>query len=360
MPITTIGTFSVQRLQILDEKGNVDKALEPKLSNDILKKIYYQMISSRAFDDKCINLQRQGKIGTYAPVRGHEAVQIGTAFALESKDWLFTTYRDSAVLMARGLPASQLIQYWAGNEAGNDTSSERNNFPIAIAVGTQLSHAVGAGYAFKLRGERCATAVLFGDGATSEGDSHDAFNFAGVLKTPTVFICENNQFAISVPRKCQTAANTIVQKSIAYGIKGIQVDGNDALAVYKAVKDALENARAGNGPTLIECETFRMGQHTTSDDPTRYMPKELLEEWKKRDPIIRFEGYLKSKGILNDNEIKNLKEMAEREIKNAVEKGLTEMQILPSDIFKYTFAEMPKCIEKQMREMEETIKLKNG
>src|SRR3989338_7992753 len=227
MAVTKIAEFKVERLQILDESGNVDKELEPKISNDDLKKMYYCFLISRAFDDKCTNLQRQGKVGTYAASKGHEAIQVGTAFVLDKKDWIFPSYRDSCAQLARGVPISKLIQYWAGSEWGTDDSKERNNFPMSISVGTQQLHAVGAAYAAKYRGDKAVTLAYFGDGATSEGDAHEAFNFAGAWKTPTIFICQNNQYAISVSRKTQTAAQTIAQKAIAYGFPGIQVDGND-------------------------------------------------------------------------------------------------------------------------------------
>lgn len=359
MPITQIDTFSIERLQILDEKGNVDKALEPKLSNEELKRIYYLMLLSRAFDEKAINLQRQGKIGTFAPVKGQEASQIGSAYALSQKDWVFPTYRESAALITRGLPISQLIQYWAGSEYGNDTSKERNNFPISIAVGTHLLHAVGVAYASKLKGDNIVTLAYFGDGATSEGDFHEALNFSGVWKTPTIFLCQNNQLAISVPRKKQTSAKTLAQKSIAYGIKGMQVDGNDIFAVYKAVKDAVDYAKGGNGATLIECETYRLAQHTTSDDPSKYLKKEELEQWLPKEPIIRFESYLKNKRILTDDEIKKLKERAEQEVKKGVELGLSEIKNDPDDMFKFLFADMPRGILQQMNELKETLR-KNG
>lgn len=356
MPITTIGTFSIERLEILDEQGNVDKALEPKLSKEELKKLYYFMLISRAFDEKAINLQRQGKLGTFAPVKGQEACQIGSAFALDDKDWLFPSYRESAALITRGLPISQLIQYWAGSEYGNDNSPMRYNFPVSIAVGTQLLHAVGIGYAAKLKGDKSAAIAYFGDGATSEGDFHEALNFAGTWKTPTIFLCQNNQLAISVPRKLQTASKTLAQKAIAYGIKGIQVDGNDILAVYKATKDSLDYARQGNGATLIECETYRLAQHTTSDDPTRYLTKEQIEQWGKKDPLKRFEIYLKNKKLLNENDIAKLKEKATEDVRKSVEQGIAEIKKEPNDMFKYLFAEMLPSVKQQMDELNKFLK----
>lgn len=356
MAVTKIATFTIERVSILDEQGNLDKELEPKISNDDLKKMYYCMVLSRAFDEKCINLQRQGKIGTYAPSKGHEAIQVGTAFALDKKDWIFPAYRDSCALLARGLPVKQLIQYWAGSEFGNDTSKDRNNFPISISVGTQLLHAVGVAYASKYRGDKVVALTYFGDGATSEGDAHEAFNFAGAWKTPTIFICQNNQYAISVSRKLQTAAQTIAQKAIAYGIKGIQVDGNDILAVYKVAKEAIEEARKGNVPSLIECETYRIAPHTTSDDPTKYIPKEILEEWNKKDPLVRFEKYLKAKKIYTDSDFQKLKEKAAEQVKQETDEGLASIRDEPSDLFDYVYEQQPDFIVKQKAELLESLK----
>ncbi len=356
MAVTKIATFTIERVSILDEQGNLDKELEPKISNDDLKKMYYCIVLSRAFDEKCINLQRQGKIGTYASSKGHEAIQVGTAFALDKKDWIFPSYRDSCALIARGLPIKQLIQYWAGSEFGNDTSKDRNNFPICISVGTQQLHAVGVAYASKYRGDKVVALTYFGDGATSEGDAHEAFNFAGVWKTPTIFICQNNQYAISVSRKLQTAAQTIAQKAIAYGIKGIQVDGNDILAVYKVAKEAIEEARKGNVPALIECETYRIAPHTTSDDPTRYIPKELLEEWNKKDPLVRFEKYLKAKKIYTDNDFQKLKEKAAEQVKAETDEGLASIRDVPSDLFDYVYEQQPDFLVKQKAELLESLK----
>ena len=342
--------FNVEYLQILDENGSCDEALMPKLSNDEIKKIYEMLVLTRVFDQKAFNMQRQGRLGTYIQFKRQEACQVGSAMALEDKDFIFPMYRNSALLIARKHPLVQVFQYWGGDERGSISPQNVNNFPIAIPVGTQTVHAAGAAFAAKLQGKKQVSAVYFGDGATSKGDFHEAMNFAGVFQVPAVFICENNQYAISVPRAKQTHSETIAQKAIAYGIEGIQVDGMDVFAVYKAAKDAVDKARSGKGPTLIECYTYRMADHSTSDDASKYRTKEELELWAKKDPIERLEKYMRKKGLLDDAYKNNVLTKSQE----AVEKAVTEFEKLPppdpKDIFKYVFAEMT---QQQKEEMED-------
>ena len=351
MPKMVLKEFKVDYLQILDENGNCDEALMPKLSHDEIKKIYEMLVLVRAFDQKAFNMQRQGRLGTYIQFKGQEACQVGSAFALEDKDFVFPMYRNSGLLIARKQPIVQVLQYWGGDERGSKSPENVNNFPIAIPVGTQVPHAVGAAWAAKLRGTKQVSAVYFGDGATSKGDFHEGMNFAGVFNAPVVFICENNQFAISVPRKKQTKSETIAQKAVAYGFEGIQVDGMDIFAVYKTVKDAVEKARNGKGPTLIECFTYRMCDHSTSDDASRYRTKDEFEEWAKKDPIDRLERYMRKKNSLDDD----YKENVLNKSKDIVEKAVTEFEKLPApdprDIFKYVFAEMTPQQKEEMEEM---------
>ena len=343
--------FKVDYLQILDENGNCDEALMPKLSSEYLRKIYNMLILVRIFDQKAFNMQRQGRIGTYIQFKGQEASQVGSAFALEDNDFVFPMYRNSGLLIARMHPIVQVLQYWGGDERGLRSPEYVNNFPIAIPVGTQVPHAVGAAWAAKLRGTKQVSAVYFGDGATSKGDFHEGMNFAGVYQIPVVFICENNQYAISIPRRKQTNAETIAQKAIAYGFEGIQVDGNDVFAVYKATKEAVEKARAGNGPTLIECFTYRISDHSTSDDASRYRTKEEIELWAKKDPIERVEKYLRKKNLIDDA----YKETLLRQAQEMIEKAVSEYEKLPApdpkDIFKYVFEEMTPQQKEEMEEL---------
>lgn len=351
MPKKVVEDFKIEYLQILDEAGNCDETLMPKISNDDIKKLYETMVLIRTFDQKAFNMQRQGRLGTYIQFKGQEACQVGSAYVLKDDDFIFPMYRNSGLLIARKHPMIQVLQYWSGDERGMKSPDNVNNFPICIPVGTQEIHAAGAAIAAKLRGTKQVAVTYFGEGATSKGDFHEAMNFAGTFEAPCVFICENNQFAISLPRSKQTKAETIAQKAIAYGFEGIQVDGNDIFAVYKATSDAVEKARAGKGPTLIECHTYRMCDHSTSDDASRYRPKEEVELWTKKDPVERLEKYMRSKGLLDDKYKENVLNMS----KDTVEKAVTEFEKIsppdPKDIFKYVFAEMTPQQKEEMEEL---------
>lgn len=348
-----------ERLQILDESGKVvDKTLEPSLNDRDLLSMYKFMILARVMDEKAFHLQRGGRLGTYAPLKGHEAAQVGSAYVLKESDWAFPTYRDMAVMIIKGMPLESLFLYWMGNELGNKIPEGVNLFPITIPVGSQIPLAVGVAWAAKIKGDSIAVLVYFGDGATSEGDFHEGMNFAGVFNTPNVFFCENNQYAISVPREIQTASKTIAQKALAYGFEGIQVDGNDVLAVYAVTKEAMENARSGNGPTLIEAVTYRVGDHTTADDSTRYRGEDEVKAWLEREPIKRFRLYLMSKGILNEVIDEELHREAQREVERAVELAERVPRPTPEDIFKYNYAEMSGNLEEGLTELKQFLEEK--
>lgn len=351
MPKKVLKEFKVEYLQVLDENGNCDESLMPALSNDEIKKMYEMLVLVRVLDQKAFNMQRQGRLGTYIQFKGQEASQVGSAFALKDDDFIFPMYRSSGLLIARKQPIVQVLQYWAGDERGLISPKNVNNFPIAISVGTHIPHAVGAGMAARLKGLKQVSAVYFGEGATSKGDFHEAMNFAGLFNAPVVFICENNQYAISVPRKKQTHAETIAQKAVAYGFEGIQIDGMDVFAVYKAVSEAVDKARNGSGPTLIECFEYRMCDHSTSDDASRYRPKEEMDTWVKKDPIERLEKHMRKKGLLDDA----YRESVLNKSKENIEKAVTEFEKLPApepkDIFKYVFAEMTPQQKEEMEEL---------
>lgn len=347
-----VQNFSVEYLQVMDENGNVDEKLMPKLSDKQIKELYELMVLARAFDDKAFSMQRQGRIGTYLQVKGQEASQVGSAYALEDKDWLFPMYRSSAALITRKQPMHMILQYYGGDERGLKSPDNLNNFPIILCVGTQIPIAAGCAWASKLKNEKTVSMVYFGDGASSKADFHEGLNFAGVYNAPCIFMCENNQYAISVPREKQTAAETIAQKAIGYGIKGIQVDGNDIFAVYKATKEAVDNARAGKCPTLIESLTYRLADHSTSDDSKRYRSDEEVQSWLKKDPILRFEKYMKSKKLLDDNYKKQVLEKAKEKVEKEVKTYENIPAPDPEDIFKYTFAEMTPELKEQSEELE--------
>jgi pyruvate dehydrogenase E1 component alpha subunit len=348
MPKKTVGRFEVEWLQILDEDGNCDEALRPRLSDNQIRKLYEWMVLARASDEKAFKLQREGRLGTYASILGQEAAQIGSAFALRPQDWMFPSFREAGVSIVRGLPLASIFQYWSGDERGSLTPEGQNDFPITIPVGTHIPIAAGAAWAAKMRGDKIAVMAYIGDGAASKGDFHEGLNFAGVFCLPIVFLCQNNQWAISVPLSRQTRAKTIAQKAISYGFDGIQVDGNDVLAVYRATDEALSRARQGQGPTLIECVTYRIGDHTTADDASRYRSDEEVESWRKKDPIARLGIYMKNKGLWDEGyEQKLLAEAKER-----IEAAVTEMEATPPpdprDVFSYTFADLPSELKEQM------------
>jgi len=286
---------------------------------------------------------------TYAPIQGQEAIAVGAALAAGKDDWLFPTYRAWIAYHIRGGPLEQVNLTWMGIEEGLKLDKKLRVFPYAIPIATNLPHAVGAAHALSLRKEKAACIAFCGDGATSEGDFHDALNFAGVWNAPCVFVISNNGWAISVPREKQTHSKTLAQKALAYGFGGIQVDGNDVLAVYKAVKEAADNAKAGKGPQVVECITYRMGAHTTADDPKKYRKEKDVTYWRERDPIERFKVYLKKKGIWTDRYEKAVDNEVNRKIEVAIVKAESFRQD-PKDMFRYTYAEMTKDLEEQMEE----------
>ncbi|MBI4009711.1 MAG: pyruvate dehydrogenase (acetyl-transferring) E1 component subunit alpha [Candidatus Aenigmarchaeota archaeon] len=338
--------------QILDPEGNVlDKKLMPKLTDDDIRKMYGYMVLARKWDEIAWNLQREGRLLTFAPLTGQEASQVGSAYAMEKDDWLFPMYRSNAAMILRGMPMDLLFQYWSGDERGLKIPDDVNMFTIAIPVGTQIPHAAGFAWGMKIQKKKVGVVVYFGDAATSKGDFHEGLNFAGVFKAPLVAICENNQYAISVPRSRQTASETIAQKAAAYGFEGVQVDGNDVFAVYKVTKDALDKARNGNGPTLIECFTYRLGAHTTSDDPTKYRPVEEVEYWKKRDPIDRLRKFMVKKGIWSDSDEQKLLANVEVRVNDAVKKAEAVEAPKPEDMFNYVYEKATEQLRQQMSEL---------
>ncbi len=349
--ITEFDPLKKDILQIIDEKGQVHPEYEPTLSQIELKKIYSLMVTARAADLKAIRLQRQGRMGTYAPNHGQEGCQVGAGMAVKKKDWVFPHFRDLGLYLTLGFPLKNSYLYWMGHELGNIPPKGLNIFPMAVPVASQIPHAVGAGMAANIKKHKIAVLCCFSDGATSGGDFHEALNFAGVFKTPNVFMCYNNQYAISLPRKNQSASETLAQKAIAYGFSGVMVDGNDPLAVYVATKEALDNARNGKGPTLIEAITYRMGDHTTSDDASRYRSKKEVEEWTKKDPIQRFRIYLKNKGIWNTAYEKSVQDQAASFIVKSMEEAEQTPSASVEDVFQYTYKNMPLHLKTQMEEL---------
>ena len=338
MPRKTVFRGEVSFLQVLDEEGRVDRDLAPALPKADLVRVYETMIEVRLFDERAFLLQREGRLGTYAPSTGQEAAQVGSAFALAAHDWVIPSYRENGVLLARGIPMQNILLYWSGDERGMEISPETRVLPYCIPVGTQIPHAVGIAHAEKLRGDGAAAICYFGDGATSTGDFHEGLTLAGVLGAPVVLFCQNNQWAISVPRTRQCAAATLAQKALGYGITGIQVDGNDVLACYAATAEALLRARHGEGATLIEAVTYRIGDHTTADDASRYRDAAEVEAWKRRDPLLRFHRHLESEGLWNESIDLAHREKCTRRIDEAVKIAESLPPPDSEDIARYTFA----------------------
>src|SRR5437773_2868867 len=339
--------FQVEHLSVLDSEGNLDTALEPKLSADELKSLYRAMVLGRRLDERMVRLQRQGRIGTFAPIKGQEASQMGTAFTLRPADWMVPSFRELAAMIWRGWPIEKLLLFYAGHVEGGRPADDQHDLPITIPVSTQLPHAVGLAYAAQYRGDDVVVMAYFGDGATSEGDFHEAMNFAGVWHVPVVFVCQNNQWAISVPLKKQTHSRTIAQTALAYGLPGLQVDGNDVLAVYAAAREAVDRARAGDGPTLIECVTYRLGVHTTADDPTKYRAEEEVRMWEQKDPLTRFRIYLEKRDLLEAG----LEQRVDDEIAPAVRRFEA---MAPPDVltmFDHAYAEKPPELLAQREEV---------
>jgi pyruvate dehydrogenase E1 component alpha subunit len=325
MPEEILASFTVKRLSILDETGKVDADLMPPFSDAEIGHMYEAMVLARTFDERAVALQREGRLGTYPPIRGQEAAQVGSALALSPAEWIFPSFREMGVHLTLGYPAAQLLQYWTGDERGQKAPERLNIFPFCVAVASQIPHAVGAALAVRYRRDPVAVVAYFGDGATSKGDFHEGFNMAGVFRLPLVFICQNNQWAISIPLKGQTASATLAQKAISYGFEGLQVDGNDPFAVYRATRQALEKARSGGGPTFIECLTYRMADHTTADDAGRYRSAEEVAHWRARDPILRLERFMAQRGLWSEQAGLELKSR----MTEVIDAAVREMEAIP-------------------------------
>lgn len=336
---------------VLDKEGQIiEDNLVPLINEEKLVNMYKTMLLTRCADNKALQLQRQGRMLTYAPNTGQEAAQVGSAAAIEKEDWLVPAFRDLGAWLIKGVSLEHVYLYWFGNELGSKFSENVKMLPIAVPIATQFNHAVGIAMASNIKGEKEVTLTYIGDGGTSEGDFHEALNFAGVFNAPVVFIVQNNQYAISVSRNIQTKSKTIAQKALAYGIPGIQVDGNDVLAMYSATKEAVDRARSGGGATLIEALTYRLGAHTTSDDPTRYREDSEVEQWRDKDPLKRFKKYLIDRRLWSEEkeieQIEEYEKYALEVFKKVEATGDTALE----DIFKYQYAEMPQHLNEQYEE----------
>jgi len=354
MPETIAAKFEIKWLQILDENGKADKALMPKLSNEQILKMYEHMQTSRTFDEMLFKLQREGRVLTFAPGKGQEAAQVGSVMAMDKEDWIAPAFRENTAMITRGLPMEKIIQYWGGDERGNDMVKDKV-LPVAIPVSGHLTYSVGFAWALKAQKKKSAVVIFFGDGATSKGDFYESLNFAGVIPAPVLAICQNNQWAISVPVKNQTAAETFAQKAIAMGIEGIKVDGNDVFAMYKATKEALEKVRAGK-PVLIEAYTFRISDHTTADDAKKYRDPAEVERWKPKDPILRLKKYILSEKIATEADLAKIDEIAKKNVNEAVHRSEKIQPPAPTDMFQYAWGKKPWNVIEEEEEFRRRIK----
>ena len=347
--LTAVAEFSIQYLQFQNHQGELTQALPATINDQILIKMYEAMALTRLFDTKAINLQRTGQLGTYPSCHGQEAIGAGIGFAMRPEDVFYPYYRDHAVFLLRGLPMSDILTYWNGDERGSASVDNPNSqdFPICVPIAGQCLHATGGAFAFKYRDEARVAVTTIGEGGTSKGDFYEAINLAGAWQLPLVFVVNNNQWAISTPISEQTACETIAQKAIGAGFEGIQVDGNDIIAVLAAMQYALDKARSGKGPTLIEALTYRLCDHTTADDASRYVPKEELTLAWEQEPIKRFRHYLETQSLWNEKEEQSLQTRCQEEVTKAIEEYATIPPQPITAMFDFMYETPPKSLKLQ-------------
>ncbi len=344
--------------QIIDNDGKVlHPELMPEIDNDTILKAYKSMLFARTADIMAVSFQRQGRMFTYPPNYGQEAIGVAAGMVMRENDWLIPAFREMSAWLAKGATLREMFLYFMGFEEGTVFKDAKNMLPMAVPIASQLLHAVGIGYSIKYKKKDEVVFTFVGDGGTSTGEFNEALNFAAVWKVPVIFVVQNNQFAISVPVKKQSSAMNLAVKSVAFGMPGIKVDGNDVFAMYAALKEALEYAKSGKGPVLIEGLTYRLGAHTTSDDPTKYRSKEEEEYWAKADPLKRLRQFLQDKDLLKENEdelVAQYKKDIEAEFEKAEQHAPYELE----DVFKYTFVDMPDELKRQKKEYENFLQWK--
>ncbi|MBA3382595.1 MAG: 3-methyl-2-oxobutanoate dehydrogenase [Actinobacteria bacterium] len=325
------------------------------LGHDDLLALYRNLVLLRTYDERSVVFHRQGRIGTYAIFWNHEAMQVGSAFALEARDWIFPSYRESAIGLLRGMPASTVLSWWRGHPAGWWNPAEFNVASICVPIATHVPHAVGLAWGSRLKGEDRVALAYFGDGATSEGAFHEGATFAGVLKAPAILFCNNNQWAISTPLAAQTAAATLADKAIGYGIPGIRVDGGDVLAVFEATREAVTRARAGEGPTFIEAVTYRAAPHATADDPSIYVDLERVEEEKENECVGRYGRYLVRAGVLTVARAEEIKQEALELMRTGIAEAEAEPPADPGLVFEHAYANPPPGLADDLAELRRTL-----
>src|SRR5438094_1857145 len=325
------------------------------LDEDDLLELYRQLVLLRTYDERSLVYHRQGRIGTYAIFWNHEAMQVGGVFALEDDDWIFPSYRESAIGLLRGMPPATVLQWWRGHPSGWWNPADYNVASICVPIGTHVPHAAGLAWGKKLRGESACAIAYFGDGATSEGAFHEGANFAAVMRAPAILFCNNNGWAISTPVSAQTRAETLADKAKGYGMPGVRVDGGDVLAVFEVTRDAVARARAGEGPTFIEAVSYRAAPHATADDPRAYIDLERVEEEKARECLGRYEAYLQRAGVLSDE----LAEATRAEAAEALRSGIAAAEAEPpADVallFEHAYAAPPASFAAELAELRELL-----
>ncbi|HET8607627.1 MAG TPA: thiamine pyrophosphate-dependent enzyme [Gaiellaceae bacterium] len=314
------------------------------LADEDLLDLYRQLVLMRTYDERSLVYHRQGRIGTYAIFWNHEAMQVGAAYALADEDWIFPSYRESAIGLLRGMPAATILQWWRGHPSGWWNPADYNVASICVPIATQVPHAAGLAWGKRLRGETACALVFFGDGATSEGAFHEGANLAAVMRAPLVLLCNNNQWAISTPLSAQTRAETLADKAAGYGMPGVRVDGGDVLAVYEATREAVERARAGDGPTFVEAVTYRSAPHATADDPRAYIDAGRVEEERRNECVGRYEGYLRRLGVLSDDVVADARADAEGLMREGIKAAESEPPADPELLFANAYADPPPSL----------------
>src|SRR4051812_46472537 len=325
----------------LDEKGLLD--------------LYRSLILLRTYDERSVVYHRQGRIGTYAIFWNHEAMQAGSVHALADEDWIFPSYRESAIGLLRGMPASTVLSWWRGHPAGWWNPAEYNVASICVPIATHVPHAAGLAWGKKLRGEPTVAIAYFGDGATSEGAFHEGANFAAVMRAPLVLFCNNNYWAISTPLTAQTRAETLADKAVGYGIPGVRVDGADVLAVYEATREAVQRARSGGGPTFIEAVTYRAAPHATADDPAAYIDLERVEEERQRECVGRYEAYLRRLGLLSDEAAGAVRAETKQLLRDGIAAAEAEPPADPALVFEHAYVEPPPALGSDLAELKRIL-----
>ena len=321
------------------------------LDDAALLDLYRSLVLLRTFDERAVVYHRQGRIGTYAIFWGHEAIQAGAVHALEERDWIFPSYRESAIGLLRGMPAATVLSWWRGHPSGWWNPAEYGVASVCVPIATHVPHAAGFAWGSKLKGEDRVALALFGDGATSEGAFHEGANLAAVMRAPLVLLCNNNQWAISTPLSAQTAASALADKAVGYGMPGLRVDGTDVLAVHEAVAEAVARARAGDGPTFVEAVTYRAAPHATADDPSVYVDPELVEEARRNECVGRYEGWLRRRGLLTDELAREIEDRALALVREGIAQAEAEPPADPSLLFEHALAEPPGSFAAELAEL---------